>query len=608
MCSELPSPHGSQRRRERHAQERPRPSECAEHSRSNGASSPGPVPSRAAMKAVAWVAFFVACCTACDTKTSAPRPASDAGTRSASIPATPSPVATTTQPKTPAPDASVDAGPQPHAGPWFVVTASAAGIYERPMFDDKTKLGWARNGARIPVEPAPVSKERCTGGWYSIVDGGHICGNQGTVDPKDPALKLSMHQPDLTQTLPYKYVRNAKNGTPLYRSVPSREQMLAYEPYLSGAKDAKRPDEQPARAARDAGIEQAEPSASVTSDAGNRALQDRIGAALAEAGIEIPDEPAGEEPDASQPWWQKTDAKDELHKLKLEDLSADADDVLSRRMVTGFYVAVDRTFRWNGRSWYKTTRGLVTPADRFWAANASDFHGVELGKGFTLPIAWVYGGRKSTNLYQLDGEDKPLRIAGSVKRFEAIQLAGRVSERAGRRYHETSAGLWIQSAHVRMTAPDEPPKDVGPREHWLAVNLKQQTLVAFEGTTPVYATLISSGKESRVKEKDHRTPVGQWRIREKHLTTTMDGDGTAAGDMPYSIEDVPFVMYFYRAYAVHGAFWHSNFGVQMSHGCINLAPLDAKWLFLFLQPFLPRGWHGVWARGDGSGSRIVVHE
>ena len=59
----------------------------------------------------------------------------------------------------------------------------------------------------------------------------------------------------------------------------------------------------------------------------------------------------------------------------------------------------------------------------------------------------------------------------------------------------------------------------------------------------------------------------------------MDGDGTAAGDMPYSIEDVPFVMYFHRSYAVHGAFWHSNFGVQMSHGCVNMRSEEAKWLF-----------------------------
>jgi lipoprotein-anchoring transpeptidase ErfK/SrfK len=88
----------------------------------------------------------------------------------------------------------------------------------------------------------------------------------------------------------------------------------------------------------------------------------------------------------------------------------------------------------------------------------------------------------------------------------------------------------------------------------------------------------------------------------------MDGDGTAAGDLPYSIEDVPYVMYFYRSYAVHGAFWHRNYGVQMSHGCVNLSPLDAKRLFFFAEPQLPSGWHGVWSSSAHPGSWVVVHE
>ena len=114
--------------------------------------------------------------------------------------------------------------------------------------------------------------------------------------------------------------------------------------------------------------------------------------------------------------------------------------------------------------------------------------------------------------------------------------------------------------------------------------------------------------QPKIKEKDHRTPTGEWRIREKHVTTTMDGDGTAAGDLPYSIEDVPYVVYFHRSYAVHGAFWHRNYGVRMSHGCINLAPLDARRVFFLVDPPLPEGWHGAWSTKDRPGSRVVVHE
>jgi hypothetical protein len=78
--------------------------------------------------------------------------------------------------------------------------------------------------------------------------------------------------------------------------------------------------------------------------------------------------------------------------------------------------------------------------------------------------------------------------------------------------------------------------------------------------------------------------------------------------MPYSIEDVPYVMYFEGSYALHAAFWHSNFGHEQSHGCVNLAPLDAKRLFFWTEPLLPQGWHGAIASKDKPGTRVVVHE
>ncbi|HEY6728793.1 MAG TPA: L,D-transpeptidase, partial [Polyangiaceae bacterium] len=173
---------------------------------------------------------------------------------------------------------------------------------------------------------------------------------------------------------------------------------------------------------------------------------------------------------------------------------------------------------------------------------------------------------------------------------------------------ETRDGLWVKSRFLRVTEPGDVPSELKPGERWIDVNLSQQTVVAFEGETPKYATLISSGKKSSIKEKDHRTPTGTWRIYVKHLTDTMDGDGTAAGDLPYSIEDVPYVMYFHKSYALHGAFWHANYGVEMSHGCINLAPLDAKYLFFFATPVLVQGSHGAWSSPQRAGSLVQIHE
>ncbi len=160
----------------------------------------------------------------------------------------------------------------------------------------------------------------------------------------------------------------------------------------------------------------------------------------------------------------------------------------------------------------------------------------------------------------------------------------------------------------RTPSPAPAPPTSAPNEKWIDVNLTRKTLVAFEGDKPVFGALIAPGKKSKDKEKDHSTVQGTFRIREKHIAVTMDGDGSAASDLPYCIEDVPYVEYFEGSYALHGAFWHNNFGHEMSHGCVNLSPLDAKKIFFWSEPKLPRGWHAVWSTPENRGTLVVVHE
>ena len=83
--------------------------------------------------------------------------------------------------------------------------------------------------------------------------------------------------------------------------------------------------------------------------------------------------------------------------------------------------------------------------------------------------------------------------------------------------------------------------------------------------------------------------------------------------MPYSIEDVPYVMYFEGSYALHGAFWHNNFGHEQSHGCVNLAPLDAKKIFFWTEPpaaprLARRHRHARTSRGRASSSTSDEHD
>jgi lipoprotein-anchoring transpeptidase ErfK/SrfK len=110
------------------------------------------------------------------------------------------------------------------------------------------------------------------------------------------------------------------------------------------------------------------------------------------------------------------------------------------------------------------------------------------------------------------------------------------------------------------------PAELANEGRWIDVDLGAQRVTAFEGTTAVNEFTVSTGVAA------HPTVTGQFRIYVKLRSTAMAGPG-------YYLPGVPFTMYFYKGYALHGTYWHSNFGVPMSHGCVNLYTPDAEWLF-----------------------------
>jgi len=101
---------------------------------------------------------------------------------------------------------------------------------------------------------------------------------------------------------------------------------------------------------------------------------------------------------------------------------------------------------------------------------------------------------------------------------------------------------------------------------WIDINVAAQSLVAYEGQRPVYWATVSTGLA--------RTPTvkGRFRIHSKYRSTTMAGSD-------YRYPNVPYVMFFYKGYSMHGCYWHSNFGQPMSHGCVNMRISDAQWLY-----------------------------
>jgi len=110
------------------------------------------------------------------------------------------------------------------------------------------------------------------------------------------------------------------------------------------------------------------------------------------------------------------------------------------------------------------------------------------------------------------------------------------------------------------------PPSIPSNIRWIDVDLTAQSLTAYEGLTPVRTTLVSTGLPYTP------TPIGQYYIEVRLRYDDMSGPG-------YYLPNVPYVMYFYRGFGLHGTYWHANFGHPMSHGCINLPTSEAEWLY-----------------------------
>jgi lipoprotein-anchoring transpeptidase ErfK/SrfK len=155
---------------------------------------------------------------------------------------------------------------------------------------------------------------------------------------------------------------------------------------------------------------------------------------------------------------------------------------------------------------------------------------------------------------------------------------------------------------------------VGADEEWIDIAIGTQTLVMYQGLVPKYATLVSTGVDGAGDiEKTKSTPRGTFRIVSKHTTARMAADEAppreegAKADPRYRIDDVPYVQYFLGSYAIHGAFWHDAFGQPKSHGCVNVSPRDALYLFGHTEPSIPDGWHSAWAGKLGAEQGTWVH-
>jgi len=114
--------------------------------------------------------------------------------------------------------------------------------------------------------------------------------------------------------------------------------------------------------------------------------------------------------------------------------------------------------------------------------------------------------------------------------------------------------------------PTNVPADKSESGKWIEVDLSAQRLYAHEGQKTVLTAVVSTGRRYTPTVK------GRFKIYAKYRSAPMSGPG-------YYLPNVPYTMYFYKGYAIHGTYWHSNFGTPMSHGCVNMKTSEAKWLY-----------------------------
>jgi hypothetical protein len=224
------------------------------------------------------------------------------------------------------------------------------------------------------------------------------------------------------------------------------------------------------------------------------------------------------------------------------------------------------------RRHYWIERGSVHFVD------GSAFKGVKLRPRKPLDVAWV--SPRPAKVHE--------RPQGRVlKRLDRHSLVHIESTKGA--WVKLAGGGWVKTAEVARAKLVEPPEGVGPTDRWIDIDVKQQVLVAYEGTAPMFATLVSTGKNRKQSE----TPIGTFQIWVKLAYSDMDDIERTDIAKNYSIQDVPWVQFFKGSYGFHAAFWHNDFGRRRSHGCINLSPADARYLFHFTQPILPPGWNAI---------------
>jgi lipoprotein-anchoring transpeptidase ErfK/SrfK len=247
----------------------------------------------------------------------------------------------------------------------------------------------------------------------------------------------------------------------------------------------------------------------------------------------------------------------------------------------------ENTVEIGGAEYVKTSVGLVASSD-LTKFHPSTFAGVDLvaTPPPSWPFAWVYAADRKT----VTARATPDKKAAAAGTFEHRAIVAVLEESGG--YVRIADGQWIDRKSLRFARTRPRPDIADAHTKWIDLDRDEQVLIAYEGDTPVFATLFSSGRHKT------DTPPAIYRIRSKSSLTKMAAEEREASH--YEVSEVPWATRFRSGLYFHAAYWHDRFGKVNSHGCVNLSPHDAKWVYDWTEPVMPAGWSELEVPLEGS--------
>ena len=431
-------------------------------------------------------------------------------------------------------------------------------------------LGYLTIGGSVRLYEGSAAKAKAIGpgcdAYYRVDPMGYVCaGEEATLDPNDPSYRaLLADAADVSSAYPYGYAESL--GAPRFEKVPTDAQQRKAE------WDFDKHQEKLAelRAA---------------TSAGDFSKVDKV-----YLGVDVT--PAGTTQSDLFPFG---------------GLVREGRDYVA----PGSTVAFSRAFDEAGRTWLVTSDHAIVPKDRTRPYPKTSFAGIHLGSGVELPIAFAR--RHDAIVYQStsDGVFEP--TAEKLPRLGWVMLSAKSKAASGTHYVETKQGTWLDErdlaiADLSKEIPYRDSQKIEGRHTWVDISVLGGTLVAYEGATPVFATLVSPGRGG-IPFPGHdplstaSTPTGTFRVDGKFKTATM----VSSTDSSIVHSEVQFVQNFHGPHALHGAYWHDAWGELKSGGCVNLSPTDSKFMFEWTDPQIPRDWYGLRSVPElGAPTRVVV--